>query len=263
VPNPTTLPSGPTETATKRAQKKRGSRNGASSRRAPRDGVAKKSGARKSAVASSRRVRLQVDERRVKLIELGIELFSTRSYEDISIDDVAAAAGISKGLLYHYFRSKQEFYVETIRAASLHLRDLTQPNRKLPPVERLRAAIDAHLGYVHEHSRAYAAIYRNGVAVSDGVGEILEDHRAAVMRYFLQNIGIRRPSPVLRAAIRGWILMVEASSLDWLSHPDLRREDFRELLIAGYVAMLARAMELAPRAARPAKSARTSRVARA
>jgi AcrR family transcriptional regulator len=208
---------------------------------------------------AARRVRLQVDERRVKLIELGIELFSTRSYEDISIDDLAAAAGISKGLLYHYFRSKQEFYVETIRAASLHLRRLTQPNRKLPPVERLRAAIDAHLGYVHAHSPAYAAIYRNGVAVAEAVGEILEDHREAVMRYFLQNLGIRKPPPVLRAALRGWIMMVEAASLDWLSHPDLRREDLRELLVASYAAMLAKALEIDPRGASVSKVMRNVR----
>ena len=209
--------------------------------------------------AAARRVRLQVDERRVKLIELGIDLFSTRSYEDISIDDVAAAAGISKGLLYHYFRSKQEFYVETIRTASLHLRRLTQPDRKLPPVERLRAAIDAHLEYVREHSRAYAAIYRNGVAVAAAVGDILEDHREAVMRYFLQNLGIKKAPPVLRAALRGWILMVEAASLDWLAHPELQREDLRELLVAAYAAMLAKALELDPRGGLMAKVMRSVR----
>ena len=63
-------------------------------------------------MAGPRRVRLQIDERRAQLIELGTRLFSTRSYEDISIDDVAEQAGISKGLLYHYFGGKREFYVE-------------------------------------------------------------------------------------------------------------------------------------------------------
>ncbi|MEO5770206.1 MAG: helix-turn-helix domain-containing protein, partial [Polyangia bacterium] len=75
---------------------------------------------RRAAVAP-RRVRLPTDERRTLLLELGIRLFSTHSYEDISVDDVAVAAGMSKGLLYHYFKGKREFYVETIRAASLRL----------------------------------------------------------------------------------------------------------------------------------------------
>src|SRR5262245_989289 len=98
-------------------------------------------------MVSSRRVRLQTDERRSQLLELGSELFSTRSYDDISIDEVAQIAGISKGLLYHYFRSKREFYVETIRADSMRLRELTAPDPTLSPALQLRTAIDAHLDY--------------------------------------------------------------------------------------------------------------------
>src|SRR3954452_404911 len=87
-------------------------------------------------MAAPRRVRLQIDERRAQLLELGIRLFSTHAYDDISIDDVADAAGISKGLLYHYFQGKREFYVEVIREASLQLRRLTEPDPTLPPSAR-------------------------------------------------------------------------------------------------------------------------------
>src|SRR5690606_22142918 len=120
-----------------------------------------------------RRLRLQIDERRAQLLQLGVELFSTRSYDDISIDDVAEAAGISKGLLYHYFQSKRGFYVETIRAASRELRRVSEPDPTLAPAARLRGAIDAHLAYVEEHSAVYAAIYRGGIAVAPEVAEIL------------------------------------------------------------------------------------------
>jgi len=96
----------------------------------------------------ARRIRLQTDTRRAQLLDLGMDLFAARAYEDIAIDDLAAAAGISKGLLYHYFRGKREFYVETIRAASLKLRRLSEPDRTLLPMARLRASIDAHLNYI-------------------------------------------------------------------------------------------------------------------
>lgn len=199
-------------------------------------------------MVSRRRLRLQTDERREQLLELGIQLFSARRYEDISIEDVAEAAGISKGLLYHYFANKREFYVETVRAASLKLRLLTQPDQTLPPYSRLPAAIDAHLNYIQEHGPAYAAIYRSGVAVAPEVNDILEEHRAVITRYFLRNLGVARPRPVLRAALRAWIAMVEGASLDWIAHPSLPRDQLRELLIAGYVAMLAKALELDPKA---------------
>jgi AcrR family transcriptional regulator len=197
---------------------------------------------------SPRRVRLQIDQRRKQLLEFGIEIFSTQAYEDISIEGLAEAAGISKGLLYHYFRGKREFYVETIRAASEQLRSRTKPNPALPPVERLRAAIDAHLNYLEEHGAVYMTIYGGGLAVAPEVGKVVEEHRQVVMRWFLHNMGIVRPRPVLRTALRAWIAMVEGASLDWIASRELERNQLCELLMAGYFAVLHKAVELDPKA---------------
>jgi AcrR family transcriptional regulator len=49
--------------------------------------------------------RLDVDERRRRLLELGIELFTRHSYAELSRAAIARAAGISKAPLYHYFPS--------------------------------------------------------------------------------------------------------------------------------------------------------------
>jgi AcrR family transcriptional regulator len=197
-----------------------------------------------------RRVRLQIDERRSRLLELGIKLFSTNSYDDISIDDVAEAAGMSKGLLYHYFGGKREFYVETIRQASLQLQQITEPDPALPPGARLRAAVDAHLTYVQEHGPVYAALSRGGAAVAREISGILDEHRNVVMQYFLRDFRVSKPRPLLRMALRAWIAMVQEACLDWLAHPEMKRDQLRDLLIAGYVAMLAKAGDLDPKIAR-------------
>jgi AcrR family transcriptional regulator len=209
-------------------------------------------------MAPRRRLRLQTDERKTQLLDLGIQLFSARRYEDISIEDVAEAAGISKGLLYHYFANKRDFYVETVRAASLKLRHLTEPDPKLPPISRLPAAIDAHLNYIQEHGPVYSAIYRSGVTIDPEVSAILEEHRDVVMGWILKSYGISRPRPVLRSALRAWFGMVEAASLDWIERQELDRSELRELLLAGYLAAIGKAMELDPKAARnfPAKPTR-------
>lgn len=193
-----------------------------------------------------RRARLQIDERRTQLLRLGIELFASRPYDEIAIDDIAEAAGISKGLLYHYFQSKREFYVEAIRASSLHLLQLTEPDPLLPPSTRLRAAIDAHLNYIQEHGAVYQTIYSGGIGVAPEVGTILEEHREVVMRRFLKNLGIVKPRPVLRTALRAWIAMVEGASLDWIANQQLERDALRELLVASYVAVLEKAFKLDP-----------------
>jgi AcrR family transcriptional regulator len=67
---------------------------------------------------SQTRTRLEVEQRRAQLLTLGQELFSSSTYDELSIDDIARAAGISKGLLYHYFPSKRDYYVATIRVAA-------------------------------------------------------------------------------------------------------------------------------------------------
>jgi AcrR family transcriptional regulator len=213
----------------------------------PGNGVGKGSG---KDPGSSRRVRLPIDERRAQLLALGTRLFSSRSYDDISIDDVAEQAGISKGLLYHYFGGKKEFYVEVLRATSEELRRLTEPDPTLSPGERLRHAVDAHLNYVQENKPVYAAIYTSGAAIAREANDILEEHREVVLGYFLRDFGITRPRPILRAALRAWMAMVEGACLDWIAHPELARADLCELLIAGYAAMLERTIALDPPTAR-------------
>ena len=192
----------------------------------------------------SRRVRLPIDERRAQLIALGTRLFASHSYDDISIDDVAEQAGISKGLLYHYFGGKKEFYVEVLRATSEELRRLTEPDPTLSPGERLRAAVNAHLNYVQENKPVYAAIYTSGAAIAREANDILEEHREVVLGYFLRDFGITKPRPILRAALRAWMAMVEGACLDWIAHPELERDALCELLIAGYAAMLERTIAL-------------------
>ena len=54
--------------------------------------------------------RLDVDERRRRLLERGADLFARHSYDELSMAAIAREAGVSKALLYHYFPSKQDFF---------------------------------------------------------------------------------------------------------------------------------------------------------
>src|SRR5438445_6224051 len=87
------------------------------------------------------RLRLATDERRAQLVELGKRIFNERAYDEISIDEIAAAAGISKGLLYHYFSSKRVFYVESVRAAAREMIERTAPPRELDSAQQLERGL--------------------------------------------------------------------------------------------------------------------------
>jgi AcrR family transcriptional regulator len=178
---------------------------------------------------SQTRTRLEVEQRRAQLLTLGQELFSSSTYDELSIDDIARAAGISKGLLYHYFPSKRDYYVETIRAAAGELLHQTDTAIELGPVKRLRSGIDAYLTYVERHKKAFAALLRSGVGHDPEVSGIVESTRLAFLDRLLHNTPVH--SPRIRNALRGWIGFVESSVLDWIDHNDVAREDLQELLV--------------------------------
>jgi AcrR family transcriptional regulator len=187
-------------------------------------------------MAASRRARLSTDARREQLVALGIDIFSERPFDEVSIDDIAAAAGISKGLLYHYFPSKRDFYVAVIRSAADEMQALTEPDPALEPRDRLAAALERYLEYVETHARGYATVLRAGIGSDPAVADIVEEVRGAMVTRLLADLPVgpegEEPPVALRVAVRGWVGFVEAASLDWLEHRGLARTDLREMLIA-------------------------------
>lgn len=99
-------------------------------------------------MAGDKRVRLTPQARRSQLIELGVRMLATRTLEDLSVEEIAQQAGISRGLLFHYFASKQEFHLEVARVAAGELLDRTLPDRTKAPADALRGSLRAFIDYV-------------------------------------------------------------------------------------------------------------------
>jgi AcrR family transcriptional regulator len=180
--------------------------------------------------------------RREELLAAGLRLFSDRAYDELSIDDLAAEAGVAKGLLYYYFGSKRGYYVAIVEEAARVLRQRLDPDHSLPPAERLRRALDAYLSYVEEHSAGYRTLLGGGIGSDPEVLAIREGQRAFVIGLILEGIGQPpEPAPALRMALEGWLSFVEGASLDWLIRRDLGRDEVRDLLIAALGGALAAA----------------------
>lgn len=188
------------------------------------------------------RTRLSVDERRAQLVELGIEAFSRRPYDEVSIDDVAAQAGISKGLLYHYFSTKRDFYVETVREVAARLLVSTAPDPARPPREQLTAGLRAYLDFARRHGPVYASLVRGGVGADTEVTRVMEGTREALVERVVAALGRAHAEvpPTVRLAMRGWIGFVESTCLEWI----VKKEGSAEELLAMWVSLL---VELLPR----------------
>jgi AcrR family transcriptional regulator len=189
--------------------------------------------------AQSGRRRLSVAERRDELIAAALELFSHRSPEDVSIDDVAEAAGASRALVYHYFGGKQELYVAALRGAAEQLSVLLEPPTEGKPLERLALSLRRYFDFVEDHAAGFVALLRGGLASRSGeIGEIIDGIRALLLDRILQALDITEPGPVLRITLRSWMAAVETAGLDWLENRDLPRAELERLLIDHHIVML-------------------------
>ena len=176
------------------------------------------------------RARLDVDERRRQLVALGTQLFSTRTYDDVSIDEVARTAGISKGLLYHYFPTKRDFYVATVREAATQLIQRTKTSPEMEPLARLRTGLDAFIDYVAEHSTAYEGLLRSGIGADAEVGRIVDETREDFCARLIAGLEVH--GEVARIALRGWVGFVEATTLGWLAARErVSRDEVRDMMI--------------------------------
>jgi AcrR family transcriptional regulator len=157
-----------------------------------------------------------VDERRRQLVALGIELFSERTYDEVSIDEMAQAAGISKGLLYHYFPTKRDFYVATVREAAAQLLERTATPPQMEPLARLEAGLDVYIDYVSKHGKPYQALLRSGIGADAEVARIVDETRESFCARLIEGAPVASTGPLVHVALRGWVGFVEAAVIEWL-----------------------------------------------
>jgi AcrR family transcriptional regulator len=187
-----------------------------------------------AAARPRRRVRLETDARRAQLLELARRAFSDRAYDDVSIDDLARDAKISKGLLYHYFPTKRDLYVAGLReiAEELVQRVCSIPT-DLPATERARAGLDAYLDHITVHARAFVSLMRGGIGSDPEVAQVVESVRVRLAARFLEGMPLApqlADDPRFQTVIRGWLGFVEGASIRWCENPQLTHVELRDLL---------------------------------
>ena len=183
------------------------------------------------------RTRLDTDARRDQLLRVGVELLRTRTPDEISVDDVARQAGVSRGLLYHYFHDKDAFVVAIVQQASEHLRQTLQTQAERSAGKPVEAAIDAFITFAEAHAAGFRAVVTGAVA-NPRVAAVLEQTRERDLDAFVAGIAATtddpqraQRSPVLRAALHAHMHFMEGAVVRWLSRRDISREQLRELLL--------------------------------
>lgn len=159
------------------------------------------------------RVRLKPEERRAQLIDIGLRLLTTRPIHEMSVDEVAAEAGISRGLLFHYFPSKRDHYVAVVRAGGRRLLTHAEAPEEGTPTERVRGIVDGFVSFVQRRRSNYVAVVRAAAGGDELVLEVFEENREVLTDRVLEAAGVHVPTPLHRLAVRGWPAMAEEMAL--------------------------------------------------
>lgn len=198
-------------------------------------------------MTATKRTRLSPEARRAQLIELGVELLATRQLDELSVELIAQTAGVSRGLLFHYFASKQDFHVEVARAAAAEMITRTAPDPTLEPTDALRSSLAAFVDYVEQNPDNYISLVRGAVSGDAGMRAISEATRATMAQRTIDvcaALGFEFDA-CGRLAVHGWTAYVEDCVIGWVQGRAIDRDELLDMLTRSLPALAMSATDAA------------------
>ncbi|MGC9473058.1 TetR/AcrR family transcriptional regulator [Streptomyces sp. WG4] len=186
------------------------------------------------------RRRMGVEERRQQLIGVALDLFSRRSPDEVSIDEIASAAGISRPLVYHYFPGKLSLYEAALQRAADDLAARFVEPAQGPLGARLLRVMGRYFDFVDEHGPGFSALMRGGPAVgSSRTNALVASVRQAAYDQILAHLGVSDPPARLELVVRSWISLAESTALIWLDGRCIPRAELEVQLVHDFAALTA------------------------
>lgn len=178
------------------------------------------------------RRRLAPDDRRELIVAAAAELYTTRGYDEVSSTELARAAGVSRGLLSHYFPTKRSLYLAALR------RFVEMPEVPVPDVEggtvdeRVRVSVRGWMEQVEHGRAAWLAIAGLAGHPDEDITELMDRAVEQTVDQICEVTGLRgeREEPAVRAALHGYAGFVVAISRKWLQEQQLDRSQTEDLL---------------------------------
>ncbi|MEM9195235.1 MAG: TetR/AcrR family transcriptional regulator [Myxococcota bacterium] len=175
------------------------------------------------------RRRLAPAERKQELLTFGRAFFADHPVDAGSMDELAAGAGVSKGLIYKYFGCRRGFYVATVEAIAREVSALTEPREDGPFELAFLEVMSRYLGWVRAHAGDYRVLVQGGLGVDPEVSTILARLRRELATRILSRLGVV-PDSKTNLATYGWVCFAEHACLDWLDRDDVTEGDMLGVL---------------------------------
>jgi AcrR family transcriptional regulator len=176
------------------------------------------------------RRRLPPDDRRQALINAALKLFNTHPYDEVSVDDIAAEAGMSRPLVYHYYGGKAGVFISALRQTGDDVVAAVAKAGMDDPDNWLACGLSAFFDHIQANPIGLTALYRYGSLTGRENRQVLDEIGDRVLRLILVRLDPPGDSPVLQSVLRGWIAMVETMARGWLRRGEPGREELEALL---------------------------------
>ncbi|NKY87193.1 TetR/AcrR family transcriptional regulator [Nocardia veterana] len=179
------------------------------------------------------RRRLTPEQRRDELMDVGARIFGERAYDEIAMEDIAAQAGASRALVYHYFPTKGEFFAAIWKRAHDRLLADVRMIADEPVRTCVYRALVAHLDFYRDHIALVLIANRSALATDPAVrGPVTADLNALCERVLDACGAAGHPREVAGAALTGWIAFVREVAIEWLTHQRISRDEVIRMCMA-------------------------------
>ena len=175
--------------------------------------------------------RLDPGQRRDQILDAANALFAERAYDKVSVEDIASAAGITRGLVHHYFGGRKEVYIGLLERLGAQREDQLRPPEGRSARARVADTVSRWLDWTEANRTIWLATMAHGDDIADPevrrvVGDLVS-RAVALLATF--HADIAEDSPRLRYALECWTGLNRAATRRWLQR-EATREATHELL---------------------------------
>jgi AcrR family transcriptional regulator len=181
------------------------------------------------------RRRLSADERRRQLVAIGLAKIVQTPIQDLSMDDIATEAGISRGLLFHYFPTKTDFYLACIAAAGRRMLRTTAPDEDAAGEEQVEAVTRLMIEQIERRRGFYLALVHGHGVADPRVSEVMDSVRDGSTERVMTALDVPEDR---RDVVRAWWAYTEDRALTWSAVPTGERPVSLSQLVEECVAAL-------------------------
>ena len=175
--------------------------------------------------------RLNPGQRREQILDAANELFAERAYDEVSIEDIAGAAGVTRGLVHHYFGGRKEVYIALVE----RIGSQREEHLRRPVGRSARARVGDTVTRWLDWTEANRTIYLGTIAHGEDIADPDVRHvvtglvRRAVALLTTFHADIAEDSPRLRYALECWTGLNRVATRRWLAG-EATREATHELI---------------------------------